>query len=118
MTLTSPLQPEGNLFRDRFVSLQNRALVEPRVRVMCVSPSAYLLFCSPCFVQLAHSPFLPSGPRSASTRTSRTRNTLGSGSTGKIEMSVFYSDVDECSLFSSDVKILEVREHGVRSLSM
>jgi len=28
------LKPEGNLFRDRFVSLQQRALIEPRVRVV------------------------------------------------------------------------------------
>ncbi|KAF5310369.1 hypothetical protein D9611_012064 [Ephemerocybe angulata] len=28
------LKPEGNLFRDRFQSLQQRALVEPRVRVL------------------------------------------------------------------------------------
>ena len=28
------LQVEGNLFRDRFLSLQHRALVEPRVPVM------------------------------------------------------------------------------------
>ncbi|GHJ86834.1 hypothetical protein NliqN6_3236 [Naganishia liquefaciens] len=28
------LKPEGNLFRDRFLSLQQRALVEPRVRQM------------------------------------------------------------------------------------
>lgn len=28
------LKPEGNLFRDRFLSLQQRALVEPRVRVL------------------------------------------------------------------------------------
>lgn len=27
-------QPEGNLFRDRFMSLQQRALIEPRVRVL------------------------------------------------------------------------------------
>jgi nucleolar protein 53 len=27
-------QPEGNLFRDRFVSLQQRALIEPRVPVL------------------------------------------------------------------------------------
>ncbi|KAF8624704.1 hypothetical protein AX17_007035 [Amanita inopinata Kibby_2008] len=28
------LKPEGNLFRDRFLSLQQRALIEPRVRVI------------------------------------------------------------------------------------
>ncbi|EPS96384.1 hypothetical protein FOMPIDRAFT_1130553 [Fomitopsis schrenkii] len=28
------LKPEGNLFRDRFVSMQQRALIEPRVRVL------------------------------------------------------------------------------------
>ncbi|KAF9781149.1 P60-like protein [Thelephora terrestris] len=28
------LKPEGNLFRDRFLSMQNRALIEPRVPVM------------------------------------------------------------------------------------
>jgi len=28
------LKPEGNLFRDRFLSLQQRALVEPRVPVL------------------------------------------------------------------------------------
>jgi len=28
------LQPEGNLFKDRFVSLQHRALVEPRLPVL------------------------------------------------------------------------------------
>lgn len=37
------LQPEGNLFRDRFQSLQQRALVEPRVPVLCVAPSFQLL---------------------------------------------------------------------------
>ena len=31
-------QPEGNLFRDRFQSLQQRALIEPRV------PVVYVLF--------------------------------------------------------------------------
>jgi nucleolar protein 53 len=30
----SAAQPEGNLFRDRFLSMQNRALIEPRVPVM------------------------------------------------------------------------------------
>ena len=30
------LKPEGNLFRDRFLSLQQRALVEPRVPVLYV----------------------------------------------------------------------------------
>jgi hypothetical protein len=29
-------QPEGNLFRDRFQSLQQRALIEPRALVLCV----------------------------------------------------------------------------------
>ncbi|KAH8827134.1 ribosome biogenesis protein Nop53/GLTSCR2 [Flagelloscypha sp. PMI_526] len=28
------LKPEGNLFRDRFLSMQQRALIEPRVRVL------------------------------------------------------------------------------------
>lgn len=28
------LKPEGNLFKDRFVSMQERALIEPRVRVL------------------------------------------------------------------------------------
>jgi len=28
------LKPEGNLFKDRFVSLQKRAIIEPRVRVV------------------------------------------------------------------------------------
>lgn len=28
------LKPEGNLFRDRFISLQQRAIIEPRVRVL------------------------------------------------------------------------------------
>ncbi len=27
-------QVEGNLFKDRFLSMQNRALIEPRVRVL------------------------------------------------------------------------------------
>ena len=35
------LKPEGNLFRDRFLSMQQRALIEPRVPVLCVF-SAYL----------------------------------------------------------------------------
>lgn len=35
-SLTIP-QVEGNLFRDRFVSLQHRAIIEPRVPVLCVS---------------------------------------------------------------------------------
>ena len=30
------LKVEGNLFRDRFLSLQHRALLEPRVPVLCV----------------------------------------------------------------------------------
>lgn len=29
-------QPEGNLFKDRFLSMQQRALIEPRVPVLCV----------------------------------------------------------------------------------
>ena len=29
-------KPEGNLFRDRFQSLQQRALIEPRALVLCV----------------------------------------------------------------------------------
>jgi nucleolar protein 53 len=41
VTFTSPPQPEGNLFRDRFLSLQQRALVEPRVPVLYVSSCAY-----------------------------------------------------------------------------
>ncbi|TRM67165.1 hypothetical protein BD626DRAFT_484954 [Schizophyllum amplum] len=28
------VKPEGNLFRDRLLSMQSRALVEPRVRVI------------------------------------------------------------------------------------
>jgi len=28
------LQPEGNLFKDRFLSMQHRALIEPRVPVL------------------------------------------------------------------------------------
>ena len=31
------LQPEGNLFRDRFLNMQQRALIEPRVPVLCVA---------------------------------------------------------------------------------
>ena len=30
------LQPTGNLFRDRYLSMQHRALVEPRGPVLCV----------------------------------------------------------------------------------
>lgn len=30
------MQPEGNLFRDRFLSLQQRGLVEPRALVVYV----------------------------------------------------------------------------------
>jgi len=37
------IQPEGNLFKDRFLSMQHRALVEPRVPVLYVS-------LSPCVV--------------------------------------------------------------------
>lgn len=33
------LKPEGNLFKDRFTSLQHRALIEPRKPVLCVSCS-------------------------------------------------------------------------------
>jgi hypothetical protein len=33
------MQPEGNLFRDRFLSLQQRGLVEPRSLVLYVSYS-------------------------------------------------------------------------------
>lgn len=36
LTLNLCFQPEGNLFRDRFISMQHRALVEPRVPVLCV----------------------------------------------------------------------------------
>lgn len=32
------LKPEGNLFKDRFISLQHRALIEPRAPVMYVAP--------------------------------------------------------------------------------
>jgi nucleolar protein 53 len=32
----TPVQPEGNLFRDRLSSLQRRALVEPRNLILCV----------------------------------------------------------------------------------
>lgn len=31
------LKPEGNLFKDRFLSMQQRALIEPRVPILCVS---------------------------------------------------------------------------------
>ena len=41
--LIHPPQPEGNLFRDRFQSLQQRALIEPRV------PVVYVLFFLPLF---------------------------------------------------------------------
>ena len=34
------LKVEGNLFKDRWLSMQQRALVEPRVPVLCVSSSA------------------------------------------------------------------------------
>ena len=30
------MKPEGNLFKDRFLSMQQRALIEPRVPVLCV----------------------------------------------------------------------------------
>ena len=30
------LKVEGNLFKDRFLSMQHRALIEPRVPVLCV----------------------------------------------------------------------------------
>jgi hypothetical protein len=33
------LQPEGNLFRDRFLNMQQRALIEPRVPILYVSLS-------------------------------------------------------------------------------
>lgn len=45
------LQPEGNLFRDRFLSMQQRALVEPRVPVL------YVLLNSMLFVSSLALPF-------------------------------------------------------------
>lgn len=44
------LQPEGNLFRDRFQSLQQRALVEPRVPVLYVFLSFSDMFILGLFV--------------------------------------------------------------------
>jgi nucleolar protein 53 len=44
--LTYHPQPEGNLFRDRFQSLQQRALIEPRV------PVVYVFFFLPLFYYL------------------------------------------------------------------
>lgn len=38
------LQPQGNLFRDRFLSLQHRALVEPRVPVLYVHRRYFALY--------------------------------------------------------------------------
>lgn len=35
------LKPEGNLFKDRFLSMQQRALIEPRVPVLCVQGTAF-----------------------------------------------------------------------------
>jgi len=37
-------QPEGNLFRDRFLSLQHRALIEPRVPTLFVSLLLFFRF--------------------------------------------------------------------------
>ncbi|KAG6329369.1 hypothetical protein ID866_9719 [Astraeus odoratus] len=37
------LKPEGNLFRDRFVNLQQRALIEPRVPVLSTKRKAKLI---------------------------------------------------------------------------
>lgn len=35
-------QPEGNLFKDRYLALQKKALIEPRVKQMYVHLPAYL----------------------------------------------------------------------------
>lgn len=48
------LQPEGNLFRDRFLSMQQRALIEPRAPVWCVS-SPFLFIVLLRFVTLRRS---------------------------------------------------------------
>lgn len=37
------LKPEGNLFKDRFISLQKRSLIEARVPVAYVSQRRFLL---------------------------------------------------------------------------
>jgi nucleolar protein 53 len=40
-----PTQPEGNLFKDRFLALQKRALIEPRVPQLYVASRFLALSC-------------------------------------------------------------------------
>lgn len=63
------LKPEGNLFRDRFLSMQQRALIEPRVPVLCVFAMLMVE------MQLTGC----TGP-SAKQNSKSTRNTLGKSS--------------------------------------
>lgn len=68
------VQPEGNLFRDRFLNMQQRALIEPRVPVLWVFP--YILLCRS---QPDRNVFLDIDQRSAGGRPWSTKNMRGSG---------------------------------------
>lgn len=70
------LKPEGNLFKDRFLSMQQRALIEPRSLVLCV------------FIVVVASRMLTNSlpGRSAGQKSRSTKSTLGSGSNDQLEL--------------------------------
>lgn len=72
--MMSIIQPEGNLFKDRFLSLQQRALIEPRVPVLYVVTAVFQY----------HLLIMTIGPN-ARRRQRNTRSTHGNGSTGSNE---------------------------------
>ncbi len=62
-------KPEGNLFKDRFVSLQHRALIEPRAPVMYVTSLSRLPLANIGSIAL----------KSAEQKLSSTKSTRGRG---------------------------------------
>lgn len=70
------LKPEGNLFKDRFLSMQQRALIEPRSLVLCV------------VVFVASFRILTSSlsGRSAGQKSRSTKSMLGNGSNDQPEL--------------------------------
>lgn len=69
------VKPEGNLFRDRYLALQRKALVEPRVKQMCVQFEAGTIEA------------LTAGTRGTSCARRSTRSTRTSGSSRLQEFS-------------------------------
>ena len=93
------VKPEGNLFRDRYLALQRKALIEPRVKQMCV----YLLRLDD------EDAILTPGRRSTSCAQRSTRSTRTSASSRAVEPPPFFSG---CYVSASSVRPYPLRRHA------